>query len=412
MVADAHVLEPDHVLVVQRRHAHDHAADGDRLEHGVRIERPRAPDVDADVEQLRDGRRGRELEGDRPARIATDRAERLLLVAAIDLDHAAVDVVVELRASLDEALAGRGHALERVVTARDRIDGEAVLAQPLEHAPVRVERDAVERADGVAEQRERPRGGDARVLLPQRSGGRVARVHEHAQPGLEALRVEPLEGRERQVDLSAHLDQRRRRRAAQALRQGLDRAQIGRDVLADRAVAARRAAGQRAVLVDERDREPVDLGLRDVGDVVVEPLLGQQPARSRIPGGQRLVIARVREREHGHEVLDRREPLGRPRADALRRRVRGAQLGMPRLELEQLAVERVVLGIRDLRLVQLVIEPQVPRELVTQPGRALGRILLGQVRHRRRGCRRARRASSRSHRGARRPGRRSRQRPR
>ena len=43
--------------------------------------------------------------------------ERLLLVAAVDLDDAAVDVVVELRAPLDEALAGRRHALERLVAA-------------------------------------------------------------------------------------------------------------------------------------------------------------------------------------------------------------------------------------------------------------------------------------------------------
>ena len=52
VIADAHVLELDDVLVVERRHAHDHAADGDRLEHRERIERAGAPDVEADVEQL------------------------------------------------------------------------------------------------------------------------------------------------------------------------------------------------------------------------------------------------------------------------------------------------------------------------------------------------------------------------
>src|SRR3954451_7122787 len=74
VVADAHVLEPDHVLVVERRHAHDHAAHCDRLEHGVRIERTGAADVDADVFETRDGGGGRELEGDRPAGVAADRA--------------------------------------------------------------------------------------------------------------------------------------------------------------------------------------------------------------------------------------------------------------------------------------------------------------------------------------------------
>src|SRR3954452_10705588 len=98
VVADAHVLEPDHVLVVERRHAHDHTADGDGLEHRVRVQGARAADVDADVDQARDGGRGRELDRDRPAGIAADGAERLLLIAPIDLDHAAVDVVLELGA--------------------------------------------------------------------------------------------------------------------------------------------------------------------------------------------------------------------------------------------------------------------------------------------------------------------------
>ena len=155
VVADAHVLEPDHVLVVQRRHAHDDPAHGDGLEHGVGVEGAGPPHVDADVDQPGDRGRGRKLEGDRPARVPADRPERLLLIAAIDLDDAAVDVVVELRAALDQPLAGRRHALERLVPAGEGVDREAVLAEPGEHTPVRVECDAVERTDGVAEQRER-----------------------------------------------------------------------------------------------------------------------------------------------------------------------------------------------------------------------------------------------------------------
>ena len=90
------------------------------------------------------------------------------------------------------------------------LTGKPCSPQPLEHAPVRVELDALERADAVGQERQRTRGGHARVLLAQRARRGVARVHEHAQPGLEALLVEPLERRERQVDLAAHLDERRR----------------------------------------------------------------------------------------------------------------------------------------------------------------------------------------------------------
>ncbi len=359
MIADADVLELDHVLVVQRRHAHDHAADGDRLEHRVRIQGAGPPHVQADVDQPGDGRRGRELEGDRPARVASDRSERLLLVAAVDLDDAAVDVVVELAAQVDEALAGLGHALERLVAARQRIDREALFPQPREDAPVRLELDPLERTDAVGEQRERTRRRHRGILLAQRPRRRVARVHEHAETGLEALLVEPLEGRERQVDLAAHLDERGPRVARETPRQRVDRAQVRRDVLADQAVAARRAAREYAVAIDERDREPVDLRLGDVGDVVVEPALGEQAPRARVPCGQLVAIARVGEREHRLQVLGGREPLGGARAHALRRRVGRSQLGLPLLELHQLAVERVVLRVRDLRLVELVVEPQM-----------------------------------------------------
>ena len=48
-VALADVLAADVLLVVQRRERHGHAADVHRLEHGERVQRPGAADVDADV---------------------------------------------------------------------------------------------------------------------------------------------------------------------------------------------------------------------------------------------------------------------------------------------------------------------------------------------------------------------------
>ena len=49
-----------------------------------------------------------------------------------------------------------------------------------------------------------------RVELAQRAGRAVARVGEEGQAGVGALVVDLLEGGARQVDLAAHLDQRRR----------------------------------------------------------------------------------------------------------------------------------------------------------------------------------------------------------
>ena len=75
-VALADVLAADVVLVVQRRERHGHPGDVDRLEHGVGVHRAGAADVQPDVQERGQRRRGRELEGDGPTRVAPDRAQR------------------------------------------------------------------------------------------------------------------------------------------------------------------------------------------------------------------------------------------------------------------------------------------------------------------------------------------------
>src|SRR4029079_17077295 len=84
---------------------------------------------------------------------------------------------------------------------------------------------------------------------------------------LEPLAVRRLERCRRQVDLPADV-QASRDLLAQGERDGLDRPQVRRDVLAARPVAARGALGERAVDVREVDREAVDLQLAHVSDVV------------------------------------------------------------------------------------------------------------------------------------------------
>ena len=117
----------------------------------------------------------------------------------------------------------------------------------------------------VEEDRERPRGRDGGVLLPERAGGGVARVGESGLACLLELRVQPREGRARHVHLAAHLEPSRRlEQAVQRGGDGLDRAQVLGDVLAHPPVAARRAARESPALVEERDAEPVDLRLADV----------------------------------------------------------------------------------------------------------------------------------------------------
>src|SRR5581483_8645479 len=93
-----------------------------------------------------------------------------------DLDDDAVDLVVELRAPRLPPSTRFRDVLDRLEPLRERVDREAVTAQPLERLPVRAEGEPVGRTDAVRPERERPRRRDRRVLLPQRAGRGVPRV--------------------------------------------------------------------------------------------------------------------------------------------------------------------------------------------------------------------------------------------
>ena len=226
-----------------------------------------------------------------------------------------------------------------------------------------LERDPLRGADRVAPHRERALGGELRVELADRAGGRVARVHERREARLGAALVERGEVRQRHVDLAAHLDQRRR--VVEAQRDRRDRAQVVRDVLPDLAVAARGAAFEHAVAVEQRDREPVDLRLRDVVEArVLDPLAREVAAHPRHPRAQLLLRARVGERVHRLRMPDLLEPRDRLGADALGRRVGRDELGVLALDRAQLVEQRVVDVVADLGVVEDVVAVVVVRELL------------------------------------------------
>ena len=123
---------------------------------------------------------------------------------------------------------------------------------------------------------ERLAGRHRRILLAQEAGRGVARVGQQRLAGVPQLLVEPVEVLEAQEDLAAHLQPGGRIVAAQPVRHGADRADVGGDVLADVAVAAGGPADELAVLVGDRDRDAVDLRLADVGRSH-----GRAPSRTR-----------------------------------------------------------------------------------------------------------------------------------
>ena len=177
--------------------------------------------------------------------------------------------------------------------------------------------------------------------------------------GADDLPVHRLEVLLEEQHLAADLDPRRRRpgepvRDAAVRAQAAHHPQVGGDVLAVHPVAARRALHQRAPLVDQLDREAVQLRLDHVAHRRAggEP---EQPAHARVDLAELLVGLDVAEREHGLAVNDPLEPLRRRARDALGGRVRRHQLRVLRLERLQLAHEPVVLGVREDRLVQDVV---------------------------------------------------------
>ena len=216
LVARPHVLARQVLLVVQGGGGDGDAADVDRLQHREGDEVAGAADVPDHLVHLRRRGRRRELPGDRPARLAADDAQLAPERPLVDLDHDAVDLVVELVAALLPPAAALDHRLDALVVVGVGVDLEATLAQPLDLLAVGGEVEALGRADPVAPDRERPFGGEVGVELADRAGGRVARVGEGRFARLGAPFVQRLEVGDRQVDLAAHLDQRRARRRCAA----------------------------------------------------------------------------------------------------------------------------------------------------------------------------------------------------
>ena len=177
-----------------------------------------------------------------------------------------------------------------------------------------------------------------RVLGPDRPRGGVARVDQRL---VGVLGVVGGERRAQHHELAAHL----------GAPVGVDpvrdprghRAHQRRDVVAGRPVAAGDRARQPPALVDDRQREPVELRHHH------HRLAGE--AREEL--GHLLGRVRLLEREHRPAVAHRRVQHGR-RADLLERVRVGRELGVLGQQRAQLVLERVVVGVGDERLAAVV----------------------------------------------------------
>src|SRR6202790_1797828 len=222
---------PDVILVMQRDVLHDDAADADRLELADRGEGAGASDLDLDIPQHGHGALGRELVRDRPARGARHETEALLPVETVDLVDHAVDIVIELGALLFYFAMESDQLLHRMTNLGQRIGLEAAALEPADHAGLGVGRHLAHLPPGIREKAERPRGGDGRILLPQRARRRIARIGKDGIAGGLLPLVEREEGVLGHVDLAAHLADLRDVAALQFFRHVLERTDVGGDVL-------------------------------------------------------------------------------------------------------------------------------------------------------------------------------------
>ena len=209
LVALADVLAGQVLLVVEGGLADGDTTDPDRLELGERDQVADPADVPDHLAQRRRRRHRRELPGDREAGLAANDAELAPERPFVDLDDDAVDLVVEPLAALLPPAAAIDHSLDTLVLGDLSLEREAGLAQPLELVGVGGVLDPPARSDPVGPEPKRPRGGDPRIELADRAGGRVARVRERRLARGGPLLVELGEPRPREVDLAADLDQLR-----------------------------------------------------------------------------------------------------------------------------------------------------------------------------------------------------------
>ncbi|GBD46120.1 hypothetical protein HRbin41_00939 [bacterium HR41] len=244
---------------MERRRLDHNARDLHGFELGERHQVSCAAHVPANSLEHRGGRHWRELPGNRRARLAPSNPEHTPQPEIVDLHDDTVDLVLERVAPLLPAATRGDDLLDIRVQLNVGVHPEAVLAQPLERGVVRLELDPLCRAHAVAPDGQRTRRGDVGIELADRAGGGVAGVRERRLAASDPLLIYAHELVPRHVGLAAHLDQRRRIGYAQ--RDRSDRLEVGGHVLAGLAVSAGSAAYQHTVLVDERDREPVDLRL-------------------------------------------------------------------------------------------------------------------------------------------------------
>ena len=344
----------DIVFVVQR-HVLDHdATHGDRRKPRHRRQRAGAANLDINAIDGRGCLLGREFVRDGPAGFAGHRAPAPLQVEPVELIDHPVDVVAEARPlRLDDPVLGE-QFVDGLGAHHQRADGKAPAGEPMHRIVLGLGGIFRRRAPGVGEEVELPAGGDERVLLTEGAGGGVARVDVVLPTRRRRARLERLELGIGHVDLAANLDTGRPALALEPMRDIGDRFEILGDILAHGAVAARGAAHEDAVLVEQRRREAIDLGLGGKHQLEVLVTL-EEP----VPAFGELDHVRVGiglgEAEHRHRVPHLGEAFCRRRPHLFGEAVRPLEFGKRGLDFEIASLQRIVGRVGHFRRIGLKI---------------------------------------------------------
>ena len=219
---------------------------------------------------------------------------------------------------------------------------------------------------------------NGRFELPHRPRRKVARIRKRRQSLPFALFIQLAESGERHQHFAAHFEicgdtgllqlvlrNRERDRAHRPHIQG--------HVFADVAIAARDAAFQTPVAVDERQGHAIELQFAHV----LEGGLPAQFVHAALPVAQFVFTVSVVERKHRRRVLRLDESLARLAAHALGRRVWRDVLRMLGLKPLKLVHQRVEADVRNLRIVEHVIAILMVPNLLAQGFDLLLDLLVG-----------------------------------
>ncbi len=262
--------------------------------------------------------------GDGPARRARDEAEAFLQIEPVHLVDDAVDVIGELSALLGQLLVVGEQLGGAGAHARLWVDRQAPLGERGVNARLSVGRQLGNLAPGIGKEAQRPRRRNRGIELAQRAGRGIARIGEHLASARLLLLVETPEVGMCHVDLAAHVDQLGDVAALQLVRDRGDGHHVLGDVLAFHAVAACRRLGERAILVAQRDRQPVDFRLGGEGERRIGVEL-QKAVHALNEVRHVLGVEGITQRQHRHAVLDLAEAFGRAPRRRVSRDCRGAR---------------------------------------------------------------------------------------